>query len=158
MTDTLELIGLDEKRHREKNPVLWVDNQPLPEPAYRGYSTRKEELVKAQRNVGSIVEMTIENIKYSAEAGELVKRHIAWKYTIDVRWAGLTASEKNTIMSLTGTQKINLRFVDMDTDQILGEGMWFYRGSGQTITGWGKYDSTTMQFEHYDISMSLIQG
>ncbi len=130
----------------------------MPDPSYRGYSTRKEELVKAERNVGSIGGMIIGEIVYNAEAGELIKHHVAWKYTIEVRWVGLTPAQKNLIMAQTGGEKFSVTFLDMDTDTYLGTGMWFYRGTGQTVTGWGKYNTTTRQFEHYDITMTLIQG
>lgn len=136
--------------------VIWVNGIALPTPAYKGYTTKKEELVKAERNVGSIIGMAIEGAIYSAEAGELIKHHIAWKYTIEARWVGLTAVEKNLIMSNTGGEFCTVDFVDLDTDTKL-EGITMYRGTGQTITGWGHYDPNTMQFEHYDISMSLIQ-
>ena len=85
--------------------VIYIGNKDggakvvMPIPAYKGYTTRKEELVKAERNVGGILSMAIEGAIYSAEAGELIKHHIAWKWTIDVQWKGLTASEKNLIMN-----------------------------------------------------------
>jgi len=140
--------------------VLWIGaneggaRTALPDPAYKGYTTRKEELVKAERNVGGIVSMAIEGAIYSAEAGELIKHHIAWKYTIEVQWKGLTASEKNAIMSATGGEWFYVDFLDMDTDTIK-TGVKMYRGTGQTVTGYGRFANN--QFEHYDVSMTLIQ-
>lgn len=129
---------------------------PMPLPAYRGYTTKKEELVKAERNVGGIVSMAIEGAIYSAEAGELIKHHIAWKWTVDVQWKGLSASDKTRIMSATGGEWFYVDFLDMDTDTFKTN-IKMYRGTGQQVTGYGRYDPTTKQFEHYDVSMSLIQ-
>jgi len=128
----------------------------MPDPAYKGYTTRKEELVKAERNVGSIIGMSIQGAIYDAQAGELIKHHIAWKYTIDVKWVGLTAQQKNTIMSATGGEWFMVDFLDMDTDQII-TGKKMYRGTGQQVTGWGLFNQSSNQFQHYDVTMSLIE-
>lgn len=136
--------------------VLWVNGTPLPVPAYKGYTTRREELVKAERNVGGVIGMAIEGAIYDAEAGELIKHHIAWKYTIEAKWVGLTYAEKNTIMSATAGEWFNVDFVDLDTDTLI-QGVKMYRGSGQQVTGWGHYDPATMRFKYYDITMSLVQ-
>lgn len=132
--------------------------QAMPDPAYKGYTTRKEELVKAERNIasGPITE-GIQTLIYDAEKGELIKRHIAWKYTIEVKWTGLTPAQKNLIMAATGQSWCYVDFVDLDTDTVI-EGVKMYRGSGQQVTGWGKYDPLTRQFQYYDITMSLIQA
>ena len=126
----------------------------MPSPAYRGYTTKIEELVKAERNVGGPISTTATEIIYGAEAGELIKHHIAWKYTIDVQWRGLSAQEKNTIMNATSGEWFLVDFIDMNTDQLV-EGIKMYRGTGQTITGYGKFKD--QQFRYYDVSMSLIQ-
>lgn len=133
--------------------------QAMPDPAYKGYTTRKEELVKAERNIASGIPVTeiVNNLLYNAEEGELIKRTIAWKYTIEVKWVGLTAEQKNLIMAATGQSWCYVDFVDMDTDTLI-EGVKMYRGSGQQVTGWGKYNPTTRQFQYYDITMSLIQA
>lgn len=136
--------------------VLWIDGAAMPDPAYKGYTTRREELVKAERNVGGVIGMAIEGAIYDAEAGELIKHHIAWKYTIEVKWTALTAAQKNLVMSATSGEWFNVDFLDLDTDTKL-EGYKMYRGSGQQITGWGKYDPLTRQFQYYDVQMTLIQ-
>ena len=142
--------------------VLWIATSEgatkaeMPDPAYKGYTTKKEELVKAERNVGSVMKMVIEGAVYSAEAGELIKHHIAWKYTVDVKWTGLTPAQKNAIMSKTGGEWFYVDFIDMETDTKITN-VTMYKGTGQTITGWGKFDPATGQFQYYDISMSLVQ-
>jgi hypothetical protein len=137
--------------------VLIIEGMSMPAPAYRGYTTRKEELVKAARNVGNIVEITATKIIYGADAGNLVKHHLNWKYTIDVKWVGLSPTEKNKIMTMTGGEKFSVTFLDMDTNKY--ETAQMYRGTGQTITGWGKFTSTENggYFEHYDVSLSLVE-
>ena len=142
--------------------VIYIGNKDggakvaMPIPAYKGYTTRKEELVKAERNVGGILSMAIEGAIYSAEAGELIKHHIAWKWTIDVQWKGLTASEKNLIMNYTGDEWCYVDFLDMDTNTYKTN-VKMYRGTGQQVTGYGPFNASTGQFKYYDVSMSLIQ-
>lgn len=146
--------------------VLWIapqlndttigEKKAMPDPAYRGYTTRRDELVTAERNIGNVITETISGVVYGTDAGDLRKRHIAWKYTIEVKWMGLTPAQKNLIMNATKEEWCNVDFIDMDTDTKETNYM-MYKGSGQTITGWGKYDPATRQFEHYDISMTLIQ-
>ena len=141
--------------------VLWITpnggvRTELPVPSYKGYTTKKEELVKAERNVGNIVSQVGQSIIYGVDAGELIKRHIAWKYTIEVKWVGLSASEKNTIMSATGGEWFYVDFLDMDTDTIKS-GHKMYRGTGQQVTGWGPFNANTGRFKYYDVSMSLIE-
>ncbi len=142
--------------------VLWIGGVAMPQPAYKGYTTRREELVKAERNVGNIISMAIEGAVYSASAGELIKHHIAWKYTLDVQWRGLTPAEKNLLMSATSGEWFNVEFIDLDTDSLAvnedgSTSFRMYRGSGQQVTGWGQFNDTTNQFQYYDVSMSLIQ-
>lgn len=136
--------------------VLYINGYAMPNPAYRGYTTRKEELVKAERNVGNVVDVAIGEALYSAKGGELIKHHIDWKYTIEVRWVGLTATQKNLIMNQTGGEWFSVEFLDLDTDtfKTLRSA---YRGTGQTVTGWGTYNTRTRQFQHYDITMTIIQ-
>ena len=136
--------------------VLWVNGYAMPDPAYRGYTTRKEELVKAKRNVSGVVGEAIDSLIYDAEAGELIKHHIAWKWTIDVQWRGLTYAQKNLIMSATGGENFNVDFIDLDTDT-KRTGFNMYRGTGQTVSGYGRYNSATRRFQYYDVTMSLIQ-
>lgn len=142
--------------------VLWIASKdggvkvPMPNPAYKGYTTKKEELVKAERNVGGIVSMAIQGAVYSAEAGELIKHHIAWKYTVEVQWKGLTAQEKTQIMQATGGEYFIVDFLDMDTDTV-HTGAKMYRGTGQTVTGYGLFNPQTNQFQRYDVSMTLIE-
>lgn len=136
--------------------VIWANGQALPDPAYRGYTTRREELVKAKRNVGNPVEQAVTGWIYDAGDGTLIKQRIALKYTIDVQWRGLSASQKTLIMNATSANDFLVDFVDLDTDtKITGRRM--YRGTGQTITGWGKYDPSTRKFQYYDVSISLIE-
>jgi len=141
--------------------VLWIEGHAMPNPAYRGYTTRKEELVKAKRNVSNVIGEIIDQALSDAEAGELIKHHIAWKWTIDVQWKGLSYAEKNLIMSLTGDEKFRVDFIDLDTDTKMTN-FSMYRGTGQTVTGYGKLtkaneEGTIQRFQYYDISMSLIQ-
>ena len=142
--------------------VLWISateggtKQAMPDPAYKGYTTKREELVKAERNVGSVVGMAIEGAIYSAQAGDLIKHHINWKYSVDVKWIGLTPAQKNTIMSATNGEWCYVDFIDMETDD-KKTNVTMYKGTGQTITGWGKYNASTGQFERYDITMSLVE-
>jgi len=140
--------------------VLRINGYAMPNPAYRGYTTRKEELVKAKRNVSGVVGEAIDTLVYGKEAGELIKHHIAWKWTIDVQWKGLTYAEKNLIMNATGDEGsvgyFNVDFVDLDTDT-WRTGFKMYRGTGQTVSGYGKYNPSTRRFQYYDVSMSLIQ-
>ena len=142
--------------------ILWIAPKdggvkvPMPSPAYKGYTTKKEELVKAERNVGGIVSMAIQGAVYSAEAGELIKHHIAWKHTIDVKWVALTAQEKTTIMNATSGEWFIVDYLDMDTDTI-ETGLRMYRGTGQTVTGYGLFNASTNQFQYYDVAMTLIE-
>jgi len=146
--------------------VLYIDDIPLPTPAYGGYTTKKEELVKAERNVGTSLSVT-SAIAFIGNYGKgyLIKRHIAWKYTVTVEWKGLTAEEKSLIMRLTGQisdedddtivdSGIKVTFLDLDTDTFLTKQM--YRGNDQTISGYGRFGSDN-KFEYYDVKMSLIE-
>ena len=147
--------------------VIYIEGVPMPTPAYNGYSTKKEELVKAERNIGSSLSITTLTATVEGlSKGYLIKRHIAWKYTIDVEWKGLTAAEKTLVMTATGTvnetsmsglanydQGMLVRFLDMDTDTFIEKRM--YRGTGQQISGYGKLVNN--KFEYYDIKMSLIE-
>jgi len=145
--------------------VMYIDDVPLPTPAYGGYTTKKEELVKAERNVGTSLNVTstISFIKNYGK-GYLIKRHIAWKYTVTVEWKGLTAAEKTAIMELTGQisdeddisidSGIKVTFLDLDTDTYLTK--YMYRGNDQTISGYGRLGPDN-KFEYYDVKMSLIE-
>ena len=136
--------------------VLWINGVAMPNPAYRSYTTTKEELVKAERNVGNVVEMAIGEAIYSAKGGELIKHHIAWKYTIKAEWVGLTVEEKNKIMRQTGGEWFSVTFLDLETDSYITL-QNAYRGTQPVCTGWGRYDETTRTFEHYNVSIEIIQ-
>ena len=145
--------------------VLSINGEDMPTPAYNGYSTRKEELVKAQRVIGSSLGIMdqAEVLANGYSPGYLIKRHIAWKYTIDVSWVGLSYEEKNKVMQYTGTRYdetnqvdrgLTVEFLDMDTDTFITRMM--YRGNDQTISGYGPLDASN-RFKYYDIKMSLIE-
>lgn len=129
-----------------ETPVLAIESNgsyiPLPDPKYKEYSCVWEELTKADRNT----------------TGFLIKQRIATKFTIEVSWVGLTSEEKNSVIELTNPNSFGVRFFDCMTDTFkyvsASEG-GFYRGSGYTIDGWGRFDGT--HFEYYDVTMSLIQ-
>jgi len=148
--------------------VIYIEDVPMPTPAYNGYRTKKEELVKAERNIGSSLSITtLQATVDGLSKGYLIKRHIAWKYTIDVEWKGLTAAEKTLVMEATGTinessgfgianydQGFKVRFLDMDTDTFIEKRM--YRGADQSISGYGKLGNDN-KFQYYDVKMSLIE-
>lgn len=155
--------------------VLYIEDVAMPTPAYNGYTTKKEELVKAERNVGSSLSIT--TLQATVEGlgkGYLIKRHIAWKYTIEIDWKGLSADQKTLIMNATGTvnessgfgianydQGMKVMFLDLDTGEFLTKRM--YRGSDVKISGYGKYSTAMVDskligsFDHYDIHISLIE-
>ena len=121
--------------------VLRINSTDLPDPAYKGYKTVKQELVNADRTV----------------SGRLVKIRMQepFKVTITVKWVNLTDAEKTTVLSLTSANSFQVQYLDMEssTTQLAT----VYRGNDLTIEGYGKFDSNTNKFEHYDISMSLIE-
>lgn len=111
----------------------------LPTPAYSTYSAISNELTKADRNV----------------QGNLVKQRIAVKGTITAEWHGLTASQKNTLLSLTEPNSFNLRYVSMMDDSVKYGN--FYRGSDLSVKGYGRYDESTHAFAYYDVKCSLVE-
>ena len=116
----------------------------LPEPTYKGYSNVREELTRADRNVD----------------GFLIKEHVAWKQTIDVTWKGITAAQKNLIISLTDPNSFGIRFFDMMTETykyISASAGGVYRGNGMKITGYGTYDTRTGKFPYYDLTISFVE-
>lgn len=116
----------------------------LPEPAYKGYKNVVEELTRADRNID----------------GFLFKEHVAWKQTLEVEWKGLTAAQKNQIISLTNANSFGIRFFDMMTETfkyISASAGGVYRGTGMVINGYGTFDTTTNQFPYYDLKISLIE-
>lgn len=143
--------------------VIYIEDVAMPTPAYQGYTTKKEELVRAERNVGSALSVTAAASYIQGYGkGYLIKRHLAWKYTITVEWKGLTAAEKTLLMTATGQissddvdKGMRVRFLDMDTDTFIERRM--YRGTDQTISGYGPLDPVTNQFRYYDVKMSLIE-
>lgn len=109
----------------------------LPTPAYGGYSTVPQEIVKSGRNT----------------AGTLYKERIAVKQTITVKWNAITADRKNLILSLTSGNSFNARFFDTNDGQIK-YGL-FYRGNDLEVTPLLRYDGA--EFGAYNISMSLVE-
>ena len=65
--------------------VMSIDGTALPEPAYMGYKTIREELYNAGRDV----------------QGDLWMSRITTKYQITVEWHAISASEKNAILART---------------------------------------------------------
>lgn len=116
----------------------------LPEPAYLGYSNVQEELTRSDRNI----------------VGFLIKEHVAWKQTIEVQWKGLTAQQKNEIISNTNANSFGIRYFDMMTETIKyisASAGGVYRGTGMKIKGYGRFDAINNTFPYYDVSMSLIE-
>lgn len=136
--------------------VLWIEGQAMPIPAYRGYTTRLEEIVVAKRNVGNPLETGATGLITGVPEGALIKKRIAVKYVIEVQWRGISASDKTAIMRATSGNSFRVTFLDMDTDTIVTDRS-MYRGTGQTITGYGTYDPRTKRFQRYDVTMSLIE-
>lgn len=111
----------------------------LPTPAYSTYSATSQELTKSDRNV----------------LGNLVKQRIAVKGTISAEWRGLTATQKNTLISLTDANSFSLRYVSMMDDTVrYGT---FYRGADLSIKGYGKYNESTHTFAYYDVKCDLVE-
>jgi len=116
----------------------------LPEPAYLGYTNVKEELTRSDRNI----------------TGFLIKEHVAWKQTIELQWKGLTAQEKNLIISSTDANSFGIRYFDMMTETIKyisASAGGVYRGTGMKIKGYGRFDAENNTFPYYDLSISLIE-
>lgn len=109
----------------------------LPDPAYQGYKTVRNELTKADRNT----------------LGNLIKERITIKTTIEVEWKGLKKAEKDRIMSSTSGNTFQARYVDLDGDEVrIGT---FYRGSDAEITGYGRFNGS--YFQLYDVKISLVE-
>lgn len=109
----------------------------LPDPAYKGYKTVRNELTKADRNT----------------LGNLIKERITIKTTIEVEWKGVSKTEKDRIMSSTSANTFQARYLDMDGDEVrLGT---FYRGSDAEITGYGWFNGSS--FQYYDLKISLVE-
>lgn len=109
----------------------------LPPPAYQGYSAIWEELNQADRNV----------------LGNLIKKRITTKYTIELEWHAVTAEQKNAIISSTNANKFSVRFLSLMDDAVTYADC--YRGSAPEITGYGRFDGTT--FQYYDVKISLVE-
>lgn len=109
----------------------------LPDPAYKGYTAIWQELNKADRNT----------------LGNLIKERITTKFTITAEWHGLTAEEKNLLLSSTDANTFSLRYVST-MDDTVGYGK-FYRGSDLEVTGYGRFDGS--RFQYYDVKMSLVE-
>lgn len=113
----------------------------LPVPRYQGFKGVRQELVNADRNV----------------LGNMIKKRINEKYTLNVEWVGLTPAQKNMVVELTDPNAFGVRFFDpMDdttrTISLAQGGM--YRGSDLEIQGYGLF---TGAFQWYDVKMSLVE-
>ncbi len=121
--------------------VLTINGTALPDPAYKGYKTIKQELVYADRMV----------------TGRLVKRRLQepFKVTISVKWVALTDEQKTAILQLTQPNSFQVSYLDMETStrQIAT----VYRGNDLEIEGYGKFNDSTGKFQYYDMTMSLIE-
>lgn len=124
--------------------VLSVNGTNLPYPQYQSYSAIRREIVNADR--------TIE--------GDLLLERINTKYTVYAEWKGLTAAQKNLIISATdadgSTQgAFYLGFLSTMNDKYLYG--WFYRGDiGEgDLVPYGKFDGSS--FQYYDLKLSFIQ-
>lgn len=123
--------------------VMSIDGTALPEPAYTGYKTIREELYNAGRDV----------------QGNLWMSRITTKYQITVEWHAISASEKNTILARTSGDSndgaFNLTFLSTFDDTIKSGS--FYRGtmSAEDLVPYGPFDGTT--FRYYDLKLTLIQ-
>lgn len=108
----------------------------LPDPAYQCYSTTGNELTKSDRNT----------------LGNLIKERITVKVTISVEWRGLTAAQKNTVISSTGGNTFSVRYMNLDDDTV--KTSTFYRGDTE-ISGYGRFNGST--FRYYDIKTTLVE-
>lgn len=109
----------------------------LPPPAYGGYSTVPNEVVKAGTNT----------------SGVLYKDRIRIRQTIDIQWNAITPEQKNQILSLTSGNSFNVRYFDT-TDGTFKYGK-FYRGNDLKVNPLLRYDGT--EFGAYNITMSLVE-
>jgi hypothetical protein len=109
----------------------------LPAPAYGGYSTVPQEIVKSGRNT----------------AGTLYKERITVKQTITVTWQAITPQQKNQILGLTAGNSFNVRYFDT-TDGTVKYGL-FYRGNDLEITPLVRFDGT--EFVAYNVKMSMVE-
>lgn len=85
----------------------------------------------------------------------LYKDRITIKQTIEAEWIVTSAEEKNLIVSLTGDNSFNVRYLDITDDQVkYGK---FYRGNDFKVTPMGRFDNETGTFAAYDIFMSMVE-
>ncbi len=117
--------------------VLTAGSTVLPDPAYQGYTTKTEELTKADRNT----------------LGNLIKERITQKVTITAEWKGLTKAQKDAIISSTGANTFSLTYYDLETDGTATG--TFYRGSEMEIVAYGRFNGSC--FQYYDIKASFIE-
>ncbi|MFA6734021.1 MAG: hypothetical protein WCS71_02865 [Sphaerochaetaceae bacterium] len=109
----------------------------LPQPSFGGYTTQTQEIVKASRNA----------------LGNLYKFRINTKKTIEVQWSGFTAEEKNLIWSLTSDNSFNVRYLDVEDDQVkYGK---FYRGNDSKVSP--MLTLRGQRFDLYEIKMTLVE-
>lgn len=109
----------------------------LPQPSFGGYTTQTQEIVKASRNV----------------LGNLYKNRINTKKTIEVLWSGFTAEEKNLIWSLTSDNSFNVRYLDVEDDQV--KYGTFYRGNDSKVSP--MLTLRGQRFDLYEIKMTLVE-
>lgn len=109
----------------------------LPPPAYAGYTSKPNNLVKSNRNT----------------LGDLYIYRINVKRSIDVEWHGITAEQRTLIASLTEPNTFNVRYYDVFTGTIrFGE---FYLGSDAVITPLLRWNGA--DFSRFDVKMSLVE-
>lgn len=119
--------------------IMTADGIELPPPDYKGYSAVQQELNQADRNT----------------LGTLIKKRIALKYTITASWTAIGADDKNLIVEATSKNTFPMTFLSTETDSI--ESGTFYRGSDWTVTGYGRFDQSTLKHQYYDVSVTLTE-
>lgn len=110
----------------------------FPDPAYMAYTSVPEELSKADRNA----------------LGNLIKERITVKTNIKAEWHGLTAKEKNAVVSATSANTFSMRYLDIFDDTV--KYGTFYRGSSPEIKGYGRFEGTT--FQYYDVVLEFVEA
>ena len=109
----------------------------LPTPAYDGYRSTPNEIVKSSRNT----------------LGNLFKSRINVKRTISVEWHGITAEQTMLITSLTEPNSFNVRYFDTFTGTFrYGD---FYLGNDLEITPLGRWKGSG--FDRYTVKASFVE-
>lgn len=117
--------------------VLTAGSTVLPDPAYQGYTTKTEELTKADRNT----------------LGNLIKERITEKVTITCEWKGLTKAEKDKVISSTSANTFSLTYFNLGDDSTATG--TFYRGSETEIVAYGRFDGS--KFQYYDVKTTFVE-